>query len=763
MLIFILTLVVLLAAYPTVLAPPPTQTPTITQTRTITPTVTLTPTNAVPTRTRRPTFTPTATLTPSLTPKPSQTITPMGPPSLTPARPLVGSSNYSLQPWSPEKADQVIALLNDYPNTLPNQARGENDENYYAAFIHAALAQNEALLRFPDAPQADAWRWGLAYNLARLSDPQAGKYYADLIARSLNQGESDLANLAKWFGDREPNFKLTATEIKPLPGFLSTYLIQIDGPGSAVFLLLETPAGYQMLPLVSAFDFVNRNQLQAFASDLTGDGIEEAVIYANDAPDDLNLSAPYVFDLSELPPKQLSFNPATASFPVGTEFSQNWSANPQGDAPALLQFNTQLFPFCPVSFSRTYLWTGERFDAEPPEFQFNPVPVSLGYCELVEEHAFRVWGADQAIQISEKLLPIWPPKVDADGNPSPPDAMDKLRFHLGMYYALTGSYDKALLYMNDVIENPAVPHGDWSSSARKFLDDYHSPEDIYRACVNQDACDAGKALKYLVGSLPPDQYANALKYLWDSGVNQRASGYYDFDGDGTKESWFTVRHRPGEKLEFWVLAVYPQGIKAIYVDTVESNLPAIIPYNEEAAPILILDGNTSFLIKRVPGSLEPYITYPNLPQFYPNRFEDALDSIMFDFFNGDAPADIQARLLELQDYPGLLCEATWSCDRYYYLLALASELAGDNNMALETYLQLWWDYSKSPYTTMARLRLKGPSITATVSPTITSTLSSTATPTVTGTPPTATPTTDPNATPTETPSPTVSATPYPYP
>jgi hypothetical protein len=114
----------------------------------------------------------------------------------------------------------------------------------------------------------------------------------------------------------------------------------------------------------------------------------------------------------------------------------------------------------------------------------------------------------------------------------------------------------------------------------------------------------------------------------------------------------------------------------------------------------------------------------------------------------------------LQEIPGLLCKATWSCDEYYYLLGLASELANDEISAADAYQFLWLNYSKSPFTQMARLKLiavggvQAPTITITLTPSSTPTITRTSgpststptrtpitpTPTVTGTPPTATPT-----------------------
>jgi hypothetical protein len=644
MLIFILTLVVLLAAYPLVLAPPPTLTPTITLTRTITltpsqtPTITLTPR---PTSTRRPTFTLTASLTPSLTPKPSQTPTPPGPPTLTPARPLVGDNIYSLLPWSPEKADQVVKMIDDYPNTLPVQARGESNENYYAAYKYSVDAFNEALLRFPDAPQAKEWSWEQAYSLARLGDQQAGQSYANLIAEALNQGETDPKRISNWFQLNEPRLELDAYEMKPLPGYLSTQVLQINSEGGgAVLLLLETPAAFQTQVLASHFDFVNAFPVKAFPSDLTGDGIQEVVVHRPAVPDDLRLSPPQVFDLSHTPAQELPFDPALASFPMGTDFTPVWSAVEDPSDGQNLQVETEMFPFCPVAFSRTYHWTGEWFEGDPPQFELQPSVDTLNYCELVLEHAYRTWGAGTAAQFAEVMLPSWPPESDLDGDPYPADAADELRFRLGIYHVLTGEFENALSVLNGIINNPASPQSRWIASARSFLEIYRTPEDLYRACVSLSYCDASQALKHLVEGLPASANPNLLTTLWNAGVTQRASGYYDFDGDGTTETWSTIQHRPGEKLEFWILAPYLQGIKGLLVDTVVSDRPDLLPYDEDAVPpVTILDGSTAFQMGRRQGDLLPYLTYPSLPQFYPNRFEDALDAVIADLFQGQiAPA-----------------------------------------------------------------------------------------------------------------------------
>jgi len=310
--------------------------------------------------------------------------------------------------------------------------------------------------------------------------------------------------------------------------------------------------------------------------------------------------------------------------------------------------------------------------------------------------------------------------------------------------------------MEELIQSPSAPQSRWIEPAQKFLQDYTSAPDVYRACANSPLCDPRQALTYLVEKLPAGTPSQALAALQQAGMSQRASGYYDFDGDGVTETWFTVRHRPTEVLELWILAAHPKGTDAIFVDTLEVDTPTLVPFQEdETPPRLILDGKTTFQINRLPKTLQPYISYPQLPQFYPNRFEDALQGTIDAFFTGEDPGEIYRRLQDIEISPGLLCEATFTCDRYYYIRGLAAELAGNDNAAIEHYLRVWWDNSKSPFTSMVRMRLKGPAVlpSATPLPTGTATVTplATLTPTVTGTPPTATL------------SPTVTLSPTPYP
>ncbi len=761
--IFIMTLVVLAAAYPVLFAPPDrptatiTFTPTPTRTITLTPTVTLTPT---PTRTLKPTFTPTISLTPTrtatVTPSPAATALP----SLTPARPVVGGI-YELNPWSAERADYASALLRDYPESLSAKQRGEDQANYYAAFKFAALAYSEALLRYPAAAQAEAWRWGRAYTLARLGGPEAAERYGELIAAALNRDEAGIDDLADWFARREPRLSLSIQPLEGVPGALEAYLLHIQGKGGAFLALFKTPSAFHIQTLTSAFDFVHAPQMAAAAADLTGDGAAEVVIYQAAPVTDKNLPLPQVFSLATLSPQELPFHPALADFYLGVDFDLAWQAAPNANGGQDLVAAARLFPACPLDWRRAYRWDGTWFVPVETSYTVQPSLPALALCRYTADHAANAWGPQTAITVMEALLPDWPPTEKEDGKPYPREAADEWRYRLGVYHALAGAPEQAVAYFQQVISTPADAASRFPAAARQFMETYQGGVALYRACAAAEFCDPATALRVTVESQPREDFPSAVEALRQAGVPLRSSGYFDFDGDDAAESWFTARHHAGERLEFWVLAAYPGGIRAFLITLLDISLPTLVYYDEEAFPLVtIVNGEAAFSLERLAETGEPYLTRPQLPQFYPDRFQIGVDAARLALFAGDDPASVHRALLDLEESPGLLCRGQWACDEYYYLLGLAAELAGDEEAAVQAYLRLWWDYSKSPYTGLARLKLKGEAVLPSQTPTATLTL----TPTITGTlptptrTPTITPTHDPSATvtvtPTETPTPT---------
>ncbi len=780
--VLILVLALVIGAYNLYFAPDPTQTPTITPTPlptltpSFTPTITLTPTAS---HTPHPSLTPTITWTPSITPEPSATFTPPGPATLTPARPNPFSGGYKLKPWNADDAEYMVRLMEDFPNSLTEAARGAENQAYYAAFRFAAAAQKEALLRFPDAPQSENWRWGLAYNLARTADPGAGELYRDLILTGLNSGEASLSDLYIWFQKKEGRLDLFMTAQNTPSGYLGSYLVEIRGQGSTFIWLLEADSGYRAYPLLSNFDFSLNPEASWIVAEFDNDpeNGDEIAIYFSVPSKKQTIDPPQVFNLSQIPPRELLFLPENAIFDLGLDYKNNWAVRQNEQGYADLLFRSDVFPPCSVTVERQYHWDGDTFVLVQADYTVTQSPLTLAYCEEIVHHASYTWGAAAAIQIMEPLMPSWPPDKNMQGMAYPAEALDEWRYRLGIAYALTGDRPGALEYFEQILQTPSVPRSNWIKPAQDFLDNYTGSQDLYRACVLTTFCQPAEALKTLIENHKADQ--DILTFLWDAGVLVTASGYYDFDADGESERWVSVRHRAREKPEFWILAAYPGGLRGLRIDQVDGNPPSIDLLDEafiaESAlhlqPAVLLDGSIAFHMQRLPGSEIPYITPVLLRDVYPDRYLAEFIRVQKSLFAGETPKTVQKELQALATYPGLLCKNTWSCDPYYYLLGLSSELAGDTRAAVDAYHKLWSDYSKSPYTIMARIKLLGSALltvtpTPTYTPTITTTPlpSATLAPTVTGTPPTSTPTPtithtpDPNATPSATPSMTLTPT-----
>jgi hypothetical protein len=771
------------------------------------PTITLTPTI---TRTPRPVASSTLTVTPTQTETPTQTSTGTNYPTLTPAQASVLSNAYELIPWSPAEADYMVQLMQGYPATIGSASSSTSSQAYFQAFEIPIFALQESILRFPAASQTDSWEWTLAFDLALAGDPEAGEQYANLIAAGLNRDQTDISQLYAWFQLKEPRMSFFMVEADIPPGFISSYLIELrSAGGSAIIRLLEKNSVFRAESLYTNFDFVNPREVTWILADLNGntqDG-QEIAFYSSSASGETYLNPPQVLNLFRENAVELPFIPAEKIFQVGMDFTNYWGVQSLPSGGNDLVFRTVVFPACPVKLRIVYHWNELYFARVKQEIGFDTLPKDLSYCETMIDHAAYFWGPEVAAGLMEVLTDKWPPTTDQNGEPYPGDAKDEWLYRLAVYYALSGANQAAVDLFNQVSTEPTIPTSRWIKPAQDFLAIWQKPEDIYSACLVAKFCYPADAIKSLVAMLPPSQDASpdALDKLREWGVITTSSGFFDFDRDDETERWFTVRYFPREKLSFWILAKKGNGYTALEITNLDNSRPTL-DYIPEAfiadealqyQPAILLDGAVAFSMQRFPDTQEPYLVEIPLRKEYPSRFFVPLERYKNALLNGASPEVIQQNLVDLADDPGLLCKPTWSCDEYYYLLGLASELARDDPSAVQAYQRLWLDYSKSPYTTMARLKLQlvatplpavTPSVTpsptlglvtATITPftltftptgtritstptptsgTIRPTVSST--PTVTGTPPTATP--SPTPTPTETPGqapPTITPTP----
>ena len=743
-----------------------------TQTLTPSPSATL-PSTATITLTPRPTYTLRPTETATITPTPSATGTETRLPTLTPAKPYKFNERYSLKNWELAEAGDLIQLMRDYAaSPVKKYLPPDFDVWSYAA----GYAQEEALLRFPESFEASGWLWGLANSQARRGQIQAVTNYSKLIETAVASGSVRVEDLPAWFSQYEQELDLEVYPLPTRPGQLSNNLIKLSGAGSAFIWLVELPGSVAAIPLTRDIDFTEGLDYDFALGDPTGSGSPSVVIYPKAQKAGVyELGLPRAFDLSQEPPVELPF---AEGLPVdfGMKYETDLAIVENDQGGEDIQLTATFFPACPVHVTRTYRWNGDRFEYYPDQYQITPYPDLLAFCEVIVDHVALVWGPEAALTLAEPLLSLWPPAEDAQGKAYPSDALDAWRYRVGIYHALAGHQEEARQIFAEIVAQPVSSDSTWILPASQFLENYQSQEDLYQACREAMFCNMKDALRGLAeyGALPdPSQ---SLQYLKDHGMMTRSSGVFDFDLDGIEERWLTVQHRPGEKLELWILSTAPQGVKALYVQPIEDNSPQ--PYHHEPIgeiPITQLELGKGFVLARHPETGEPYLYPVDVEYDRPTYIRDELFASIQALMSGGDPAVILDQLLALQADPRFLgdCRAYFICDVFYYTLGLVYELVGSEREAVDTYIKLWWEHSQSPFAAMARIKLlfrpPPPTATATATPTRTPTntpdpnASPTPTPTITNTPdpnatPTETNTPDPNATPTETPTETESPT-----
>ena len=720
-----------LEAAPTM--PPPTL--VLTRTPTLTPHLSETPT-PLPTWTIRPTATPTHTLTATTTP--TATLYP----TLTPARPLPINDQYRLRNWTAQRAEQMVSLLRDYPEARFLTAEERQDPRFNEAFSYPAFAYREALLRFPEDPGAESWKWSLAYSLARSNDSETGSLYAELILEALESGEARINRLPAWFSAQEPRLELHVYSIPTESQARSSQVVQISGGGGAYIWVVDNSGDFTAHLLVSHFDFASNLQGGLATGDFNGDGNAEAVIFFSQNAENTLLSPARVFNLAGTSPVELPFVPSLP-FDLGTEFSGSWHI---GDLEGLLQFSTRILPACPVDITRSYAWNGEAFDLVDTHFQLEPDPAIVEYCEITVEHAARLWGHEVSAEFMEAVLPYWPPARRVDGRLYLPEARDEWLYRLGVSHALAGNPEQARSFLQEVIDSPSRAGSPWIQNARDFLEIYHSEDDLYSACIQSVDCDPRAALEFITAMIPVERYDRAHIDLRSYGVSVRSSGLFDFDRDGQAERWFVVRHRESQKLELWILAKGTESIHALFVEDADTASPAFRYSDQEIEPPIVqLQLGEGFMLEDIPGNSQPFITYHTV-EFVPTTFTlDTLEGAIGDLFSGEDPAEVLTTLENLEESERFNCLNFRICDRFYYTLGLAYELNDREREAIDTYVKLWWENRDSPFTAMARLKLE-PLIRTTPVPTPRSGTPGTypppaATPTGGYPPPVATPTT----------------------
>jgi hypothetical protein len=657
---------------------------------------------------------------------PTATIPPIPIPTLLPITVAPDSRSYRLVQWTPEMAEGLIRLMENYPDTLSYIERGYHDSSYIEAFHYATWAGYEALLRYPDHPRAENWKWWLGNDIAWSYQftygGQAGDYYANLIGAGLKSGEVTIDSLRDWIFTKDPTSQTELIRLDAPEGFTHSYVLQFN---SLYLWILENPDEFQVYPLVDNFYYYpNKFEIQ----DLTGDNAKEFIVsFFRDTNFVSGVSEAFVFDLSRVPYQKLSF----ISTLYGSSSLQDskrwigydWSILPSAGDGSVFQLREEYLLSCPIYRLEDYRWNGNWFALEKVHFQFEVTNSdSLQYCgQLLLGNSFLFAEPEEVLSLFESLLPYWP--ILDSYLESPDDAKDELRFRLGVLHALASDKDKAIDYFNGIVQSPSVYSSSWIDPSKEFLSIYTAPDQIYRACISTSACNPKFAIEQLVTGMDSKDYLSVVGRLKALGVNVLDTSLYDFDHDKSPEIWFTVRIPRTGDIEFWIISQSSNGVIAQFVTNVSTKSPNL--------SVSQLDPGTSMIQI---DKKQLHVFYPSqdggLDFYEAGQAENTLPDILVrrifeqyrrDLYDGKNPKEVQESLLALQKHPDFICDPKltednsfkyWDfpypnyCAAFLYTMGLTYELSGDAQKATEIYWQLWHDFPESPYALMAQYKLE---------------------------------------------------------
>jgi tetratricopeptide (TPR) repeat protein len=663
-------------------------------------------------------------ITPSLasTSLPTATYTPIA--TFTPATPRLNSDSYRLQEWSADKADLLVNQISSSLSAMENEPIYQSVYGwsyYMEQFKYLVVAEEEALLRFPNALQAESWRWNLCFNLAFSyqsvpSDAPELSCYSKLIEEGLNSGQANLKNLANWFSEHEGRFPFEIDSFDPPQGYTSSHIISLAD--SANLLLFERSGRFRAIGLLSSMFHYRESGTKFQLLDLTGDNYPELILYYDFSHCCGSVSTQFVYELSSGVPKQLSFVglDGISSFVSSDYDSYITTLDPNTEHPGLLfkrhYYGDILFQPCSLRTYEKYYWIDDHFELvdtwygidEPSQYDRRE-----DFCKFV---------INTAKEQSELNIAV---KTIGDIDLTEPDVKeDQVLYRLGESHARLGDVEKAKEFFRKAIEiQPTSNQSDtkWARASQIFLNNYQKESDYYKVCSKIAQCNMHEALQQLITRIKLDSFITVTNLLKAAGVSIKSKGIVNFDSDGNIEQWLVVQYPNTAKREFWILVKGPEKIYGLFVTEISTNRPELKEFQgNNTYSLSTQNGESLFSLENLSFSGQPYILTHNIIQNYDpfaqngdlqnSLFEESLDDISNKLLNGTDPKQIKEMLVLLNQSKISNCKTANRCDEMYYLLGLSSELAGDNQAALIFYLQLWEEYPDSLYTVMARSKLE---------------------------------------------------------
>lgn len=692
--------------------------PTHTQTATLTtvPAQPLTPhpsTKFVPTKSPTVSFTASATPEPTWTPQP--TSTPLVP---TPAAAL----SYRLTHWTPEKAEQLIQQLREYPETLTPQLMGYMGLGYYAAFRYEGLAELESTLRFPQAEQAKTWRRNGTYNQFMSGNDDASSLYAGWIASALNQQETSVQDLQSWFVNSEPRMVLETYPIRSISGYQQSIVLYIkptegnDISGGFAIWLLQKEGTFIAYPLHNNTElFFVDGYSRMETADITGDGIAEAIIQNTDWQSfGMHSGDLVIYRLDQIPPQKITIEPELHEPDIA-----EWSVTPGSITFQIPVSTGSDLPCGPVTTGWQYRWQGGKLKLVrylPPSGEAESEMEVRTFCAriLVNILANHLYLDNRTVLTAYKQMLELPYIAQGIYEHERPYSVEKQRFNLALYLSSKGDEAGAAEQMRLIHVSTDPTLAEWRQDAVAFFAVHRDPQALLQYCLTSEKCGTFLNREELIALIPPNRFSEVEILLEQVGIKSSLYGSYDFDQDGQPEKWLLFQGSYYCDHQFLILARDENEIK------IHSPFGSVCLQQEgevvkeiEIRQIASSGGLPGYQVtfNGIGPTDEEFLYWP-LNQEDPTvdfreakRMNDAIQNKLM--LGQISPGEARSQLLAIQTLP--LEPGMWMVEvetQQRYLIGLTYELTGEGIQAAQTYLELWQSYPDSPYAIMAYAKLE---------------------------------------------------------
>ncbi len=659
------------------------------------------------------TFGPTATGAATATQIPTPASSPTLPPTVTPLAPPSGDlTRWRLRPWGPEAADERIGQMAAWLEHFGERPEDGpfNLSTWLVFHSFLADAEAEALVRYPDAPQAERWRWDRAYNLAAAGGPGivGGEWevaaYVDLIQSALNSGQATLITLPQWFALHEQRIALTTQPLQTSEGFDVSALVILD---EMAYLWIGGRSGTFTVDVLDS-DLLNAEPVVSDVTvmDLTGDGFDEIGL----AMEQVTCCAVYrktiLYDLSAGTPRRLSVN-GPEFITDGQSALEAWTA-PDGQAGLAYETVYASYPPTSCSISQTdhYAWAGDAYEWLDTVYTALD-PGASGEADVCADARSLVsdpaeWAAAVATLRDTSAYDV-----------APDEWRLRLRYRLGEAAAREGQTERANILFQDALdvsvanEQAASP---WREAAQRFIEADPSAS-FYSVCAGIALCDTQAALQSAVAGLDVDAITTLVAQLGAAGVDVRADGDLPpLSGDALR--WLVVAEPLTQARQLWLVAPDDEGLQAAYAFALASDTPTL-------SQVSSADGAVSFVVDTSKGPVEVDVTAlalsgrlrvgrrpagsaPAQPAVDP--FVVEMEQLRHDLLAGAPPGPIAARAAALEGQ--VACPTGEWCRTWLVVQGLSAEWAGDDATAAVAYARLWQVAGDWPIGLWARLRLE---------------------------------------------------------